>query len=442
MPIETLNELYDESAERAILSAWMLDPHVLDDSPLKGRDFIFKRHQYVFEAVQTLNGNNDPVDSISVGAELERNGYLSEVGGRAWLAEVSCEMPSTASVGHYAELVREYSRLRDLQNLGKQIIRETENRVSPEDILKTLDKNLQASYTAQSGTGWKTIQDCIKGTLEHVDRISSGEIGTGLPTGLTALDRKIGGLKPEDLIVVAGRPSMGKTSAACGFMLAATQGGATAGIVSLEMSNIELTKRLLAIKGQGLSMTGLDHGKIPTDGWQSLSEASADLSAHKVFICDDATVSIDQLRMKARSLKRQHGLDLLVIDYLQLLAVDRRAESRVAAMSEISRSLKVLAKELDIPIIALSQLNRACEGRPDKRPLLSDLRETGAIEQDADLVIFIYRDEVYDEESPDRGTAELLIRKNRNGPIGEVRVAWQAQQTRFVDVGDLSFVQD
>jgi replicative DNA helicase len=418
----------------------MLDPHVLDDSPLKGRDFFFLRHQYVFEAVQTLNGNNDPVDLISVGAELERIGYLSEIGGRAWLAEVSCEMPSTASVCHYADLVREDSRLRDLQHLAKRIIQDTQDRVTSEDILKTIDKTLQASYTSQSGTGWQTIQACIEGTLEHVDRISSGEIGTGLPTGLTSLDRKIGGLKPGNLIVVAGRPSMGKTSAAGGFTLAATTGGATAGIVSLEMSNIELTKRLLAIKGRDLSISGLDHGKISTDGWQSLATASGDLSAHKLFICDDATVSIEQLRMKARSLKRQHGLDLLVIDYLQLLSVDRRTENRVAAMSEISRSLKVLAKELDIPIIALSQLNRACEGRPDKRPLLSDLRETGAIEQDADLVIFIYRDEAYDEESPNCGTAELLIRKNRNGPIGEIRVAWQAQQTRFMDIDH--FVQD
>ena len=416
----------------------MLDPHVLDDSPLKGRDLFFLRHQYVFEAVQTLSGKNTPVDLIPVGAELERIGHLSEIGGRAWLAEVSCEMPSTASVWHYADLVREDSRLRDLQNLGKQIILKAQDRDPSEDILKTPDKTLQASYASQSGTGWQTIQDCIQGTLEQVDRISSGEIGTGLPTGLTLLDQKIGGLKPGNFIVVAGRPSMGKTSVAGGFMLAATTGGAIAGIVSLEMSDIELTKRLLAIKGRGLSITGLDHGQISTDGWQSLATASGDLSAHKLFICDDATVSIDQVRMKARSLKRQHGLDLLVIDYLQLLAVDRRTENRVAAMSEISRALKVLAKELNIPIIALSQLNRACEGRPDKRPLLSDLRETGAIEQDADLVICIYRDEVYDEESPDRGTAEFLIRKNRNGPIGEVRVAWQAQQTRFEDMDNLS----
>lgn len=434
MLVETLNELCDESAERAVLSALMLEPYVLDDLPLNGRDFFFLRHQYVFQAVQTLNGKNTPVDLISVGAELERIGYLSEVGGRAWLSEVYCEMPSTASVAHYADLVRECSQLRGLQSMARRIILDSQDRVSSEDILKTLDKTLQASYASQSGTGWQPIRNCIQETLEHVDRVSCGEIGIGLPTGLTSLDRKIGGLKPGNLIVVAGRPSMGKTSAASGFMLSATTGGATAGMLSLEMSTIELTKRLLVIKGQGLSIAGLDNGKISTDGWQFLSTASKDLSEHKLFICDEAIVSIEQVRMKARSLKRQHGLDLLVIDYLQLLAVDRRTENRVAAMSEISRSLKVLAKDLSIPIIALSQLNRACEGRPDKRPLLSDLRETGAIEQDADLVICIYRDEVYDEESPDCGTAEFLIRKNRNGPIGETRVAWNGKRTAFLDL--------
>ena len=434
MQIETLNELCNESAERAVLSALMLDPHVLDDSALKGGDFYFLRHRYVYEAIGALREKNNPVDHISVGAELERLGHLTKVGGWSWLGELSCEMPSTQSVLHHAELVWEDAQLRAFQIMAKRVLVNTQNRISSEDLMQEIDRTIQDAYGSRGGAAWQTGQSCVQTTIEEMDKAYRGETSNGLSTGLKALDKRIGGLRRGNLIIFAARPGMGKTALATGVALSSLKAEACVGIISLEMSTAELIKRMLAMEGENLSVEGMDRGIISKEGWDSIVIASEHISSMNFYLCDEANVSVDRLRMKARSLKRQHGLDLLLIDYLQLLAVDRGTESRVVAMSEISRSLKVLAKELDIPIIALSQLNRACEGRPDKRPLLSDLRETGAIEQDADLVICIYRDEVYDEESPDCGTAELLIRKNRNGRIGEVRVGWQGQQARFVNL--------
>ena len=434
MQTEVMPGLYDELAERSLLSAFMLDGNLVEDAGLKSDDFFFLKHQHVFAALHTLSINNKPTDNISVGVELERMGRLEEIGGHSWVAELSCEIPSTASARHYMDIVKEFSRLRGLGILAKGILQQTQDSVPSEKILTEVDQTIQTVYAAQSGTSWLPIQQCVQITLDQVERAHQEESPDGWPSGLKALDERIQGFHRGNLIIEAGRPSMGKTSLALVHTLAAAKVGAKIGIISLEMSHPELVKRLLAIEGQDITVHRLDRGPTSTDGWPALVTASEALSSQDIYICDEGTVTIEQLRMKARSLKRQQGLDLLVIDYLQLLAVDRRTENRVVAMSEISRSLKVLAKELDIPIIALSQLNRACEGRPDKRPLLSDLRETGAIEQDADLVICIYRDEVYHEESPDRGTAELLIRKNRNGPIGDIRVAWHAQQTKFMDI--------
>jgi len=432
--IETERGLFDEQAERSVLSGLMLDSSKLFDVEIQATDFYLLKHQRVFESIAHLVKQNQPVDLISLGHELTQRGHLAECGGHSWLAELSMEIPSAGAVGHHVELVRELAERRRLVNLGQRIIQQSSEGMSADELRVLINQELEA-VDAKTSALWVPMKTCLEQTLEHVEKIAiGGEVAQGLQSGLKALDSKLGGLKSEQLVIVAGRPSMGKTSQGAQMALSAAKTGATVGIVSLEMSKTELTRRFLAIEGQNLSVTGLTHGHISGNDWVSLSNAAESLSGLKIFILDDGRVTIESLRNRVRYLKRKHGLDLLVVDYLQLIEMSQKSGNRVNDMSEISRSLKLLAKELKIPIVALSQLNRSCESRNDKRPLLSDLRESGAIEQDADVVIFIYRDEVYDHETPDWGVAELLIRKNRNGPIGEVRVGWNGAQTRFFDL--------
>lgn len=431
MPVET-HMLYDEAAERGVVGGLMLDPFALDGDGdgLKDDDFNFPKYRRVREAIQSLSGRNAPIDLISLNAELKRRGHLAEIGGEAFVAELACETCSTASIKHHAEILRDMATRRRLEKLGKEIIQRVHDQTPTEDIIRAID---QAILTAQPASSWTHVQDAIRPTLDGIEAAYVGGSGPGLSTGLVDLDRKINGLNPGNLIIVAGRPGTGKTSLAAGAGLEAGKVGVV-GFFTLEMSTTEMVKRLLAIKGKNLSVSRLDRGALSGDGWISLATTAEEIGSLNFYLCDEGNLTADGLRRKALALKRAHGLDLLVVDYLQLMTTDRRAENRVVGMTEISRSLKLLAKELSIPVVALSQLNRLCEGRPDKRPLLSDLRETGAIEQDADVVLFIYRDELYNEETPDRGIAEIIVRKNRHGPSGEVRVSWIGERTAFKDL--------
>ncbi len=428
MNFDTSQTLYNEDIERSILSSLMLDPHLSGSDELKVDDFYPMRHQRIFLAIQSLSSNNQPVDLVSLRVELEKVGHFSEIGGPAWLAELYTETCSTEATKHHIEILKELARQRRLQKLGKWILHATTEQKPSQEITQTIEKTLTES---QAITAWVAAQDAVQSSLEEIESAFHGECKQGLPTSLVDLDKKIGGLNPENLIIIAGRPTMGKTSLALGCLEATARQGGTVGMISLEMSNNEILKRLLTMNSTNLSVGRLERGALTHEGWASLSIAAEDIGSRQIFFCDTATLTADGLQGKARALHRQHGLDLLVIDYLQLMTTDRKAENRTTAMSEISRSLKILAKELHIPVVALSQLNRSCESRPDKRPLLSDLRESGSIEQDADVVMFLYRDEVYDAESADRGLAEILIRKNRHGPIGEVRVSWCGEQTVF-----------
>ncbi len=428
MQIDTFQALYNEDIERSILSNLMLDPHLSGSDELKVEDFYLMRHQRTFQGIHNLSSKNQPVDLVSLGAELEKNGHLTEIGGRAWLAELYAETCSTEAAKHHIELLKELAQQRRLQKLGKWILHATTEQKPSQEITQTIEKTLTES---QAITAWVAAQDAVQSSLEEIESAFRDERRQGLSTGLVDLDARIGGLNPGNLIIVAGRPGMGKTSLGLGCLEAAARQGGTVGVFSLEMSNNEILKRLLTMNSTNLSVGRLERGALTREGWASLTIAAEDIGSRQIFFCDTATLTADGVQGKARALHRQHGLDLLVIDYLQLMTPDRKAENRTTAMSEISRALKILAKDLHIPIIALSQLNRSCESRPDRRPLLSDLRESGAIEQDADVVMFLYRDEVYDAESPDRGIAEVLIRKNRHGPIGEVRVSWCGEQTVF-----------
>jgi len=438
MQAEIDQELFDESAERCLLSGLMINTDALGETLQGQEDFFFSKHRHVFEAIQILTNKNIPIDLVSLNAELKQAGHLEEVGGAAWVAELSWEMPSAAAVKHHAEIVKEFSRLRNLQNMAKQILQQIENQMPSGKIIEDIEQTITMSGNVELEPAWRPIETCVQETLDDMEKAFRGEGATGMATGLTVLERKIGGLRPGSLIVLAGRPGMGKTSLGLLVALTAAKAGKKVGILSLEMSSPELVKRLLAMQESGLSVMGLEQGKLSEDAWRSIVRASEKVASQKIFVCDEASVTIEQLRTKARGLQRKHGLDILIVDYLQLFEVSRKTENRVVGMTEVSRALKVLAKELAIPVVALSQVNRQCESRQDKRPLLSDLRETGAIEQDADVVIMIYRDEVYDHESPDSGIAELLIRKNRHGPTGDVRVGWDGARAAFSDLPTLS----
>lgn len=434
METETIFELFDESAERSLLGALMANPHALGEIVLDREKFYFARHQHIFDALQSLVDNNASVDLISINAELKNKGYLKEVGGASWVAALFCEVPSWQAAKHHATIVQEFARKRALEKLGKTILRKLETQASSAEVLEHIETALTANEAAEVKSEWVSVNDCMHTALDEIDKAAKGEGFSGLATGLRDLDRKIGGLRAGNLMVIAGRPSMGKS--ALGFLLALSiaKRGHTVGILSLEMSKEELVKRQLAMEDENLTVMGLERGKISQNAWAAIVNTSALIAELKMFVCDGASMNIKQLCRKVRTLQRTQGLDFLVVDYLQLIDTGSKFENRVSAMSDVSRNLKVLARELKIPIVVLSQVNRECEKRPDKRPLLGDLRETGAIEQDADFVIFVYRDEFYDEDSLDRGIAELLIRKNRHGPTGDVRTQWDGPRATFRDL--------
>jgi replicative DNA helicase len=432
--IEMTIELFDELAERSLLGALMGNPHALGENALEREEFYFARHQHTFDALQSLVDKNVSVDLISINAELKNNGYLKEVGGASWVAALFCEVPSWQAAKHHATIVKEFARKRALEKLGKTILLKLETQTPSAELIEHIEKTLKAAEAAEAKSEWFSVNECIHTSLDEIDKAMKGEEVSGLTTGLRDLDRKIGGLRPGNLVVIAGRPSMGKS--ALGFLLALSiaKRGSTVGILSLEMSKEELVKRQLAMESEGVTVMGLERGKIAQSAWAAIVTTSALVAKLKMWVCDSASMTVRQLCRKARALQRTQGLDFLVVDYLQLIDTGAKFENRVSAMSDVSRNLKMLARELKIPIVALSQVNRDCEKRQDKRPLLGDLRETGAIEQDADFVIFVYRDEFYDEDSQDKGTAELLVRKNRHGPTGDVRTKWDGPRATFRDL--------
>jgi len=292
---------------------------------------------------------------------------------------------------------------------------------------------IDALYSAQMGGKWASMENVTKESLDKIDAAYQGKALIGISTGLKALDRMLGGLQKSDLVIVAGRPSMGKTSLSLQFAYAAARGGYKVGIVSLEMSNTQVANRLLAMNAEGLTVEALQRGTLSPLGWTSLTTAATIVSPLPIYLCYDSACTMAEIKAKAKTLQRSSGLDLLIVDYLQLMDGDGRHRNREGDISQISRGLKQVAKRLNVPVVALSQLSRRCEERPDKRPIMSDLRESGAIEQDADVILMIYRDEVYDLDSADKGIAELLVRKHRNGAIGDVRVGWVAEKTLFTN---------
>jgi len=424
-------------AEQAVLGGLMLDNRAWEQiaDRISETDFYRKEHRLIYRSIARLEAADIPFDVVTLSEELEKTHELNDAGGLVYLGRLAKETPSAANIRAYADIVRERSVLRQLIETGTDI---AGNAYNPEGrdskvLLDEAERNIFkiAEQGSRVGNGFVDIKRLLTNTVEKIDELFGleGHI-TGVPTGFHEFDKMTTGLQEGDLVIVAGRPSMGKTTFAMNIAEnAAIAENIPVAIFSMEMPGESLTMRMISSLGR-INQQNLRTGDLTDDDWPRITSAVSILSDKKVFIDDSAALSVSEVRARARRLKREHGLGLIVIDYLQLMQ-GSGSENRATEISEISRGLKALAKELSVPVIALSQLNRSLEQRPDKRPVMSDLRESGAIEQDADLIVFIYRDEVYNDDIPQKGTAEIIIGKQRNGPIGKTRVTFLGKYTKF-----------
>ena len=429
-------------AEQSIIGGFMLDNQAWEKvgEKLCEADFYRTEHRVLYRAILNLVNKNQPFDVVTVLDTLKSSHTLDDAGGEAYLFELANNTPSVANVTAYADIVREKSVQRQLITVAGDIADSAYNPGQRQlsELLDFAETRVFAiaEQTAKEG-GPEAIKSILVRTVEKIDALyHSGDSITGLATGLTDLDELTTGLQPADLVIVAGRPSMGKTTLAMNMAEhVAIKAGKPVLVFSMEMPADSLAMRMMSSLGR-IDQHRIRTGKLDDNDWPRVTSAVHMLSEAPLFIDDTPALSPTELRARARRLVKEHGsLGLIVVDYLQLMKVSGfKTDNRTAEISEISRSLKALAKELHVPVIALSQLNRSLEQRQDKRPMMSDLRESGAIEQDADLICFIYRDEVYNEDSPDKGCAEIIVAKQRNGPIGKVRVAFLGQYTRFEDL--------
>ncbi len=429
-------------AEQSVLGGLLLDNTAFDkiaDRVSEG-DFYRDEHRRIYRQIQKLLERSKPADAVTVAESLDSAGEATETGGLAYLGELAANTPSAANIVRYAEIVRERAVLRQLVTVGDEIAGSALNPLGrdPKQLLDEAEAKVfaiaEAGFRHQSG--FQHINPLLTQVVERIqelhDRDNPSDI-TGIPTGYHELDSKTSGLQPGDLLIVAGRPSMGKTSFALNMAEhVAIEVGLPVAVFSMEMGGTQLAMRMLSSVGR-LDAQRMRTGRLSDDEWSKLTFALGKMHEAPLYIDETPALNPIDLRARARRLYRQCGkLGLIVIDYLQLMSVAHGSgENRATEISEISRSLKGLAKELNVPVIALSQLNRSLEQRPNKRPVMSDLRESGAIEQDADVIMFIYRDEVYNPDTPDKGTAEIIIGKQRNGPIGMVRLTFLGEYTRF-----------
>ena len=425
-------------AEQAVLGGAFLDKEAWDKvvERVREEDFYRKDHRTIFHAINQLSEEGEPYDIVTVAEWLENHQLLDEAGGMRNLAALAENTPSASNIGAYADIVRKRSILRQLISATTDIndtVFNPQGR-SSEQILEYAEQTVFeiAERENQGRKSYLGIKDYLKDALERIDELFHKDSPiTGIATGYDDLDLKTAGFQRSDLIIVAGRPSMGKTAFAINIgEHAAIKGKESVAVFSMEMPGEQLAMRMMSSLGR-IDQHKIRTGKLDDEDWPRLTSAVSILQESKMFIDDTPALTPSELRARCRRISREHGLDLVIVDYLQLMQVAGTTENRATEISEISRSLKAMAKELSVPVIALSQLNRSLEQRTDKRPVMSDLRESGAIEQDADVILFIYRDEVYDEESVDKGIAEIIIGKQRNGPIGKVKLAFRGQYTRF-----------
>lgn len=399
--------------------------------------FYRPAHQHIFEAITTLYGAGDEADVVTVADLLDRSGLLAGIGGASMLMDLQAQAPAITGARKYADIVRENSLLRRLISVGNEIAEIAFDR--PEDVVKAVDQAEHLVFEVAQGRASDTMADMRSLVEQSLDRLEMlyerEETITGTPTGFVDLDDLLSGLQPNALIVVGSRPAMGKTSFALNVAAhAAIEAAKPVLIFSLEMGQLELSQRMLCSESR-VDSKNMRDGKLDETDWTKISSGVGRLSEAPIWIDDNPSLTVMDIRGRARRLKSQVGdLGLIIVDYIQLMTGRSNAESRQVEISEISRNLKVLARELEVPVLGLSQLSRTLESRQDKRPMLSDLRESGAIEQDADVVMFLYRDEVYHPETQDAGIAEIIVSKHRNGPTGTVRLAFLPQYTRFANM--------
>lgn len=430
---------HDLQAEESLLGAMMLSATAIADAAgvVTASDFYKPAHGHVYDAVHTLYASGQPVDAVTVADELRRANLLEAIGGPAVLAQIMASTPATTNAGRYATIVEEYALLRRLISVSGEIA-ELGYSV-PEDVTKALDRAESLIYEVNEKRvtdSTKKLSQMLSENLDHLEKLyEKGDAITGTPTGYLDLDSLLSGLQKSALVVVGARPAMGKTSFALGMVAhAALEAQRPVLFFSLEMSNLELSQRLLCAEAR-VDSTRVRNGQLQEDDWKKISRAMGRLAEAPIWIDDNPNLTIMEIRAKARRLKSQIGdLGVIVIDYLQLMTGRSNAENRQVEVSELSRGLKILARELETPVVALSQLSRGLEMRADKRPMLADLRESGSIEQDSDVVMFIFREEIYDPKPENAGQAEIIVAKHRSGPTGVVQLAFLPQYTRFANM--------
>ena len=426
-------------AEQAVLGAIFLESSALTlaSEILIPEDFYRASHQKIFNAMLKVADKGEPVDLVTVTAELADAKMLEEIGGVSYLSELANSVPTAANVEYYARIVEEKSILRRLIRTATAIAQEGYTREDEIDsLLNEAEKRIMEVSQRKNAGAFQNIKDILVQTYDNIEMLHNrkGEI-TGIPTGFTELDRMTAGFQRSDLIIVAARPSVGKTAFALNIAQnVATKTDENVAIFSLEMSAQQLVMRMLCAEGN-INAQNLRTGKLTPEDWGKLTMAMGSLSNAGIYIDDTPGIRISEIRAKCRRLKQESGLGMVLIDYLQLIqGSGRNRENRQQEVSEISRSLKALARELEVPVIALSQLSRGVEQRQDKRPMMSDIRESGSIEQDADIVAFLYRDDYYDKESENKNIIEIIIAKQRNGPVGTVQLAFIKEYNKFVNL--------
>lgn len=437
-------------AEQSILGSMMLDNKIIDDigTELNSKDFYRNDHRLIFNEIMSLDERGEAVDVVTVSESLTHQGQLDTAGGLAYLGALAQNTPNTGNVKSYAKIVRERAILRRLIDSANDIIQKAyqPDGRTPEEVLDYAESVIFeiAKNNDTAKVGFRRINVLLTEAVDRIEELfNSDSLVTGVPTGFVDLDRKTSGLQGGDLVIVAGRPSMGKTSFAMNMVEnAAISADLPVAVFSMEMPGAQLASRMLASLSRvdaGLIRTG----QLKSEDWPKITSAVSLLQDKHVYIDDTPSMSPIEVRTRARRLaaEHEHGLGMVMIDYLQLMRGNDGAgsENRTLEISNITRSLKGLAKELDCPVVVLSQLNRSLEQRPNKRPLMSDLRESGAIEQDADVILFVYRHERYEPETDQKGTAEIIIGKQRNGPTGMVRLAWLGEYTRFENFADSDY---
>lgn len=430
----------DFNAEQSVLGGMLLSKDAIADvvEKLRPTDFYRPNHQLVYDVILDLFGRGEPADAVTVAAELDRRGLLRRIGGAPYLHTLIASVPTAANAGYYAGIVAEKAVLRRLVAAGTRVVQYGYAGAEGADVAEVVDRAQAEIYQVteqRGGEDMVALQDLLQPAMDELDFIeSNGGASRGVPTGFADLDEVTNGLHPGQMIIVAARPSVGKSTLALDFMRSCSLRHNMASVIfSLEMSKSEIVMRLLSAEAK-VNMKAMRSGRMDDNDWTRLARTMGQIGDAPMFIDDSPNMTMTEIRAKARRLKQRHDLRMIVVDYLQLMTSGKHVESRQVEVSEFSRNLKLLAKELEVPVIAVSQLNRGPEQRSDRKPMLSDLRESGSLEQDSDMVILLHRPDVYDRDDPRGGEADLIVAKNRAGPTITVTVAHQLHISRFVDM--------